>query len=56
MNKPEAYKMAPTKQEGTKLVKRVSADKNKLQSRQAAGGKTETVKTVGLGCVPVGIR
>lgn len=42
--------------ESTKLVKRVATDKTKLQSRQAGGGKTETVKTVGLGCVPVGIR
>ena len=51
MNKQEQ-----TKQQATKLVKRVSADKSKLQSRQASGEKTETVKTVGLGCVPVGIR
>lgn len=39
-----------------KLVKTVSADKTKLPSRQARDGKTETVKTVGMGCVPVGLR
>ena len=56
MNKPEAYKASPTKQGNLKLVKRVSPDKTKLESRQATGEKTETVKTEGLGCVPVGIR
>lgn len=53
MNKLEVQ---TKQQESSKLVKRVSADKTKLQSRQATGGKTETVKTAGLGCVPVGIR
>lgn len=56
MNKPETYQAARTKEQPAKLVKRVSADKTKLQSRQASGDKTETTKTVGLGCVPVGIR
>lgn len=53
MNKQEASQI---KEQPAKLVKRVSADKTKLQSRQASGEKTESTKTVGLGCVPVGIR
>ncbi len=52
MNKQEAQ----IKQPNLKLVKRVSANKTKLQSKQASGEKLEAVKTVGLGCVPVGIR
>lgn len=53
MSKLEA---ASAKESKMKLVKPVSADKTKLQSRQTRDGKTETVKTVGMGCVPVGIR
>lgn len=57
MSKPETYQAVRThsKPEATKLVKRVAADKNKLQSQQASGGKTETVKTAGVGCAPLGL-
>ncbi len=44
------------KSNDSKLVKKVAADKAKLPSRRDGGAKTEAVKTVGLGCVPLGTR
>lgn len=50
MNKREIR----TKEDKVKLIKKVNADKAKLPSRRDAGAKTELIKSVGGGCVPVG--
>jgi hypothetical protein len=51
MNKP-AMKI---KENDVKLIKKVAADKTKLQIKKDAGTKLETVKTQGLACAPLGV-
>lgn len=52
MNKREIK----SKEEQVKLIKKVTPNKSKLASSRDGGTKTELIKSVGHGCVPVGAQ
>jgi hypothetical protein len=53
---PKQDKSLKFKEGEVKFIKKVAADKSKLLSQRDGGKKSETVKTLGHGCVPVGFE